>query len=107
MQGQPTPGEGEEQHFSWSRGRAVLFPMAVKSHQQKPSSPSTPPQETSGDLDMGIKAPEESSFFVHGPAANPVSLRQQASAIKADPAQGTAPALPPLPPEFACFSQAD
>lgn len=61
-------------------------------------------------LTWGIKAPGESSFFFLFMArqANLASLRQQASEIKAasgsGPAQGTAPALPP---ESACFSQAD
>lgn len=69
VQAQPMPGKGEKQHFSWSRGQATLFPMPVKSHQQKSSTPSTPPRETTSDLDVGIQALGESSFFVCGQAA--------------------------------------
>lgn len=69
MQAQPMLGEGEEQHFSWSRGQDVLFPTPVKSRQQKPSSPSTPSRVTTNNLNMGIKAPGESSVFVRGQAA--------------------------------------
>lgn len=74
----------------------------------------TPLQKTTGDLDMGNKSSRRIQLFFFlfmARQANLASLRQKASEIKAasdsDPAQGTAPALPPLPPESACFSQAD
>ena len=45
------------------------FPTPVKSHQQKPFSPSTPPRETTAGLDGKKGSGKIHFFFVRGQAA--------------------------------------